>query len=424
MAVLNVGRVGLDVQITDPGGVSSWSSQSSDGRTETISGYLRSSSLAETEALRTELLEQRNRLIAVTWTGDASMDGFYIQTGASVGARVDQSAFTGVGFHPFSVTLQRVGSEGSTEFQSLITSAVLTNDFGVDIGEALPFLAPPVGHVAFKSNATNFPTQRQRTTADSATALDWYDDIDPASDPSWSCPPANYYLGAAKVYVSGRLRAGLDAPNDPGDWQLDNGLIKITPSGGGTSNGRINIAVYNGTTWDSDTTFSIYSLGSTEIPEWHYISILENTPEVVRFRLLRDANDTESSRAWYLDINLRRGAMWAGMICHWNGAAKNIQVRHTTNTACTAITPAGATGAVGMRATANDGDGNRTVLASPDTQTQDLTNGRIMVNTINNLKFMVGVELDGSGAATGDTATDLISQWLGHVSEVVRAVPR
>ena len=140
--------------------------------------------------------------------------------------------------------------------------------------------------------------------------------------------------------------------------------------------------------------------------------------------MLRDANDEQGSRAWWLDITLRRGSQFASFVCTWNGAAKIIELRHTVGVACTAVTPAGASGPLGMRATADDGDGNRIVMACPNTQTQTLGTGRISQAATKVFPFMIGSELDGSGAGTGDTATDVISQYLGHVSEVVRAVPR
>jgi hypothetical protein len=363
--------------------------------------------------------------VAVTYNVDSSVDGYYYQRTADIDSQVRDVSLNGTGRFRFSIVLDLIGTEGQVELQSLITSTVLANDHGVTTAESTPFLAPPIGHLAFKAGSATFPTQRSRTTADSATALDWYDDVDTASDPTWSCAPSSYYDGAAKVYVSSFLRAGLDAPNDPADFELSNGLVRVKPgTTGSASNGQIEIETYDGSSWDSPIVYGVYYNATTEIPAWHYTTVLENTAEEVRLRLVRDANDTEGSRAHYLDITVRRGAPMAFFYYTWNGSAHNIQVRRASNEAATAITPTGAASTFGIRATSNDGDGNRYVMACPSTQTQDLTNGRIQKSSATNMHFMLGAEIGGSGAGTGDTAAEMMLQYIGWVSEQVRAVRR
>ena len=422
-AALKVGRVGLDVAVTE---VNRQRNRASNGRQQvTLSGWL-TGTVAQVKVSRSELAAQAmlGIPIAVTYNVDSSLDGFYYLQHADIDSRVDDRSLSAGRFR-FSIVLDLIGTEGQVEFQSLITSNVLANNHGLILTEVEPFLAPPIGHKAFKSNTTIFPTQRTRTTADSATDLDWYDDVDPLADPTWSCSPSTYYDGAAKVYVSSYLRAGLDAPNDPADFELSNGLVRVKPgTTGSASNGQIEIETYDGSSWDTAVVYGVYYNATSEIPAWHYTTILENTPEEVRVRLVRDANDTEGSRAHYLDISVRRGAPMAFFYYTWNGSAHNIQVRRAANEAATAITPTGAASTPGIRATDNDASGNRYVMCCPSTQTQDLTNGRIQKSAATTMAFMLGAEIGGTGAATGDTAAVLMSQYLAWVSEQVRAVRR
>jgi hypothetical protein len=422
MGTLNIGRVGLDVTLADP---TDWSirSLSVNATTHRIRGWLTAASLAQTKALRSELVAQIDRLVAVTYSEDSSNDGFYRVDNVTVDARHRYGSLQGTGLFAFNIGLELIGSEGQVEFQSLVTSTVLTNDHGLVQAEVTPFLAPPVGHQAFKANTTGFPTQRTRTTADSATDLDWYDDIDPDADPTWSCAPTSYYDGAARLYVAGYLRAGLDpGVNDPGDWELSNGLVKVTPGGGGTSNGRIEVSWYDGAQWDTADSFSIWYNATTEIPEWHYgPTPLFNEPHEVRIRLVRDANDTEGSRAHTLDLTLRRGSRSVFCYYTWNGSTHNIEVGQTTTDAGTAITVSGQTSSPGLVASSAT-DGNKWVLATPHTHSQDTTNGQITRSASTTMAFMIGAEVGTPGA--GDAADDLVTQYLGWVSEQVRAVRR
>ena len=425
MGTLNIGRVGLDVQITDPGGVAGWSSQASSGRTETISGYLRSSSLAETEALRTELLEQRNRLIAVTWSVDDSMDGFYIQQSASIGASVEQSAFTGVGFHPFSVTLQRIGTTADTEFQSLITGTVLTNDHGLIDTEVQPFHAPPAGSTAYANSSTGM-TRLVRTSADGA--LDVFLDTDFDQDPSWAATPADYYDGAARIYVTSRLRAGLSAPNNPvaaSGWELSNGLVKVTPS---STAGRIDVAHYDGTQWETAKTYALVrdiGGGDSKINSWTHLSILRNDAEACAIRLqIPHSLTSDPGFRHTFDLRLRRASRFVEGYWSTTAAAATMKIERDSNEAATAVTPTGATSAVGLRATSNDGDGNRYVLMTPNTHTADTTTGGLDFSNVTAIHFAIGSEIAGSSAVSGDTAADLMLQFLAGMYEVVRAIPR
>jgi hypothetical protein len=101
-----------------------------------------------------------------------------------------------------------------------------------------------------------------------------------------------------------------------------------------------------------------------------------------------------------------------------------MKVVRDTNEGSTAITPTGASGDVGIRATSNDADGNRFILYSPQTHTNDTTAGGVSVASTQIIKFAIGFEIGGSGATGADTAAELAHQYFGYVDERVRAVWR
>lgn len=416
MASLTIGRVGLDVTLEHP---YSWDSS---GRSDRVRGYITDSTVANRNAIRSELVEQVGRLVAVTWTKDTTRDGFYIVRSASVRSDVNRKSFETDGLMEFTVDLDRIGSVGSVELQSLITGTVVANDFGVITTETKPFHAPSVGALTYDSGS-GAPTVIERTTSDGAITV--FEDITDTENPTWSVSPSTYYSGAAQIKVSSLLRSGLDAPNDPEDFELSNGLVRLKPgTTASVSDGTLEVEWYDGSAWDTAKVFYL-THATVQIPRWHYITILRNTPEECRIRLVRDAAESPpTSYRHILDISLRRGSRFLACYYTWTNTAIDMQIRVETNEASTAVTPTGATGTFGIRATSNDASGNRFVLACPKTQTQDLTNGRITQAATTTFPFMIGSEVGGSGAASGDQAADLMLQYLGWVSETVRAVRR
>jgi hypothetical protein len=410
-----IGRVGSDVAIDSP---LDWRDEA--GRTDrvTIAGDLAATTLANTQLLRTELLAQANGRarvpVTVLWSDDPTRDGFYWIDDIDA----DLATLNDGGSVRFRAVLTRIGGASSVEFQSLLSGTVALNDHGLVVSEVTPFHAPPVGALVYNAGV-GAPTARQRTTEDGA--ITWFDGIDFTSDPTWSVNPADYYKGAARILVSGSLRAGRECPNAPTVWELSNGLVKVTPA----ANGRIDVAHYDGTGWDTALTYSIWR-DVNVIPSWHYFTIIRNDPEVSGVRLVRDAAENPpTAYQHYLDLNVRRGSRFVEGFYQWSGSTTiDLQIRRETTEAATAVTPTGATTPPAIRATSNDTDGNRYVLGTARAHTQDLTNGRITKAAATSMDFFIGSEIGGSAAVTGDTAEDLTLQYLAYLNEEVRAVRR
>ena len=406
MAVLTIGRVGLDpVTVDDPTGIRVRSRRGS--RIVTIAGDLAAASLADTLALRDELAAtvDATKSVPVTWTGDSRLDGFWIPRAAAMSVESLQAS----GWVPFDMDLEFVGTSADVQMQSVITAAVRSNAHGVDASEAEFWLALPTGWDQFDDGQVA-PTFLTRSGVDAVTVVR---DVATSTHPTWGIAPANALKGAATIKVSGYVRAGLSCPNSPDNWELSNGLVRVTPNG---TSLRWDVATHDGTQWDSAKTWRLFVGGSEITGSWSAISILRNDPEACAIRLVR--------RTLTFDFLLRRGSRYVELIVTRYAQAASMKVVKATAEAGTSITPTGATSAVAVRATSNDADGNRYVLGSALAHTQDLTNGGITWSNITTVDCFIGAEVGGLSAASGDTAADLALQYLGWVGERVVAVRR
>ena len=420
MGALVIGRVGLDAAFTGP--VSAVAERGRDGvRTVTFKGWLKSTTLALVKELRGELAAQTGRMVAVTFADDSDFDGFYVHRSADIRAEAKDVPYTNFVF-PFTVTLERLGGEGEVEFQSLVTGTVITNSHGLIASETEPFHAPPVNHLAYNPAGTS-PTQRQRTTPDGA--IDWYDTIDNTEDPSWSVAPADYYKGAVEISVSTVLRLGFAAPNDPHVFELSNGLVRIKPDGGGTSDGRILVAFFDGSDWDAEFSFkTVFDPAGTNatISAWHYMSILRNDPSTGSIRLVRDSAPTTNPNRHTLDITLRRGSRFATFRHRYSrGTTPTWDIIRDTNDAAAAFTPTAASGAAGVLDSVAT-NGFKYFVATPHAHSARTTEGGVRITSQDAFTYAIGGEIAGAG--TGDLADDLFLQFFGWVSERDRAIRR
>lgn len=423
-ASLKIGRVGTDVAITDISRSRSRSTQR--GQILTLTGWITSSSKANVDAVRTELLAQSrlsNMPIAVTYNVDSAIDGFYYSRNVNIPLRVDQNPF-GLFRYPFTIDLEYLGDHSSVEFLSNYTGLLIANDHGLTVGECQFFHAPPVaGDDAYTAGGGTSAVAR--TGEDGAQPV--FLDVPISSGigaARWGCAPSEYYDGAAKIEVSGYIRAGKTAPNNPGNFVISNGIIEIRgENGSGTSQGDISIRGYNGS-WGSWIPFDIVWNSSADIPEWHMFSIIRNDPECVIVQLVRDADEAPptDNRHW-LTLNLRRGSAFVS--CYYTySTSVALTVDRAAVDAGTAITPTGASSAMAVSDAADDGDSNRWIVAGADVSATDTTNGGIDMASAAGHAFMLGMIIGGSGADSDDDGESLCRQWLAQLNESVQTVLR
>lgn len=413
MGALNVGRISLQVEPSE------WAIERSlDSQNFAFRGFLIAADQTTTRYIRDELIAQHGDLIAVTWSTDPWFNGFYYLTDVRV--ETVPVSYMRRGLFPFEISMYRVGGYATTELQSLITSGDRLNDFGTT---AQPYHAPAIGALAYNAGAGN-PSEISRDTADGNITV--YLDIDPAEDPSWSVDPANYYDGAVEIYTDGdTLRCGRELPgNDPTDWYMSNGLVQIRPQTyQGASNGRFEIRPWDGAAWDSWIDFKITYDATNDVPQWHYMTIVKNTPEACIVKLVRDAATVPASAHRHsLDFLLRRGSPFVECIYSYSATTGTFTHRVGRDQVESITRPSTASSYVYAT---NLTDNHRWTIGAPYLFTASTTNGYITMDASNRIMpFYVGFIINNSTNGSGGGPVDLTQQYTGPVAETVRAVRR
>lgn len=378
------------------------------GEQLTLRGDCLSTSLAATKAIGRELLslaDYAHTVIPVTWSEDSDLDGFYRLTGA----QVDTRSLNDKGFLPFTLQLERFGSSADVAVQSVIVGTSLTNDVGITEGETVPFHALPPGFYSYDISTS--PSNLTRTADDGSVRV--FYGIDFTVDPVWSIDPADYYTSAAYITTGGYLRAGRKVANSPTSFELGNHLVKVAPGSGGTA-GQLVVSHYDGSSWDSKSWRVGYGATTTYVTaDWSTLAIFRNDAEAVTIRLVSTRG---TSGAVTLDLTIRRGSRFlSGVLSVPQASAVRLQT--VTNETGSTFTPTGASAGFGVRADANDAGGNRYIIGAPNTTSKGAVG--YIERASSTMPFLLGLEVGGTGAATGDTADDLSLQYLGAVTEKV-----
>ena len=418
---LQIGRAGLvdSLTITGP---QDWRVS---GRRHRVGGMFASSSLANTKAIRDVLLAQVGEVIPVTYSTDSSFDGFYRLLDADVDARHRYGSLQGNGLFDFNVDLELIGTYSSAEFQGLIDNQLHSNAVGLIASEVNWWHAPPIGAIAYTNGDTAGSTgliTRTGADGDVTVAIGI-----PDTSPQWTVSPANYYSGGCYVKVGGKTRAGVDVPLDVTDWEIGNSLVKVTPGlTASASNGEIEVAHYDTSAYATAKAYRILYATTNQVVSWSKFRIIKNTVEECVIELVEDANEAGGNKftRHTLTLGVRRGGLLVYGYHVYDGAAATWTVERVSAEAATAITPTGATGAAAVRATSDDGDGNRYVIGSSLATTQETTQGGLDFSSVNEFDFFISSEIDGSTAQTQDQAGNQYLQYIGVSNEQVRPIPR
>jgi hypothetical protein len=379
-----------------------------------IEGEVAPNSSAEATSIRDELIrmaETDDLLLPITLSSDPTIDGFYELTDVTLETGVASLS----GYYPFRATLRRLGSEGKVAIESRLTLGLRANDHSITFGTSEPFwAASDVGNPTIELGAAVGLSTLDRD-AGSFNLVVYRDVPDTLLSIVHGVEAVNYYSGAVTVEVGSVLRviSGRDSDNEPMNWRLGNGLIRVSANG---SNGRLDVEHFDGTSWEAAKTYTLEE-GGAEIGSWDYLAILRNDPAAATIRLVeRQAGGAPV----YLDLTLRRGSRFVeGQLARQRDTpTTSWNVERTATEAGTSLTGA-------LRASANDGDGNRYVIGSSKTMTKDTTQGGIApTSNATSFPFFIGSAVDGSGAAAGDTPSDLVNQYHGYLTEVLTAVKR
>lgn len=352
-------------------------------------------------------------IVPVTFDANPAVDGYY----RVLGARVEPYRFP-LGRFPWSMSLQRVSGFAAPLMETVIVGALRTNTVGITTANAVSSVGVPDAVSEFYDDTLGGATLFTRTAADGVVQL--ARTISPYSRRQrFSILPADYYKAAATFEVGSTLRTvvGAQIGSELSNWRISNGLIRLSFAPTGFS-----VQCFDGTQWDTAKVFAItYSAGTAIVsPSPAGIRVLRNSPECVSVRLPSHGPVFAVSGEFptYVDLTLRRGDRLVHAFASVAGVATEWGVRVVTAEAATALTG-------GIRATSNDAAGNRFVLTSPQTVTNDLVNGRIQ-QTVGASTFpcAFGFEVGGTGAATNDQAQNLIYQYMAASSERVMVTAR
>jgi hypothetical protein len=391
-------------------------------------------SVANAIITRDQLLGYANNvdepIVAITSTVDASQSGFYRILGVAIPSRPESYVN---GHFDYQIDLEQIPGYVSPLVESTLIGGLVPNAASIALGTSQPWHAVPsavasYGITGIAGPYTGLPggAAAIRTAADGALAWVGMNTANYANKATFQLPAASFYNSAAQIQ-GGVLSTiypivGRQISPVKGDWRITNGLVRVQSR---TQYDGILISWYNGSTWSANHGFT-YTVwpGTWTLAEGDSIRVLRNSPEevVVRANYLASGGGVSGGRVT-VDLALRRGARVVRCFLAYGpvlSSPVNVNVAHVGALACTAITG-------GIRATANDGDGNRPVLMSAMTVTNDLVNGALAKTTgalSDTFDFGLGNEIPGANIVAGNQAQDLVYQYVAGQAESQRVVVR
>lgn len=355
-------------------------------------------------------LARYGKFVPVLYSGDANVDGYY-----------DQIAVNGDtlkvinGMIRSRFAARRLGGADSVRFQSRWYGKVRTNAHGYLQTDAKPIIVPPVGAFAVDADGAATPTRGVRTLAAGAGTLNYYLNVPEGTHLYWRCAPVNYMRGAVRLRVAGVEREGRDVPNSPGDWELENGLIRVTSH---TSLQHLKFF-----TWDegigawilchtSNSGWLVQHPTGTNQGVYTGLEVLRSDPECRTIKLVTSIGDDPL----YCYVSLRRGSRYVEL--RW---VSPVSATFRWRPAGTGEAAANIASGAGL-ATVARFDDDRLLAATPHAVTRDTANMYLTTdNARTDMHVMMGIEKNVPGGG-GEGAEDLWVQYLANQYEEVHAV--
>jgi hypothetical protein len=395
-AILTIGRIGMDVVLPNPQGFS----EHGDGGQVTLSlnGQIKDcTSLADAIALKEELLAQVGRIVPVTYTTDASIDGFYTLNSANVNTDRAFAPYSNYLF-PFTVELSRIDSP---TWEMTYTGGVIPNAHTITATADKGMVAIPVSF-AWAADPTGAVTSAT-VNADGDDVRIYYA-LDPGdTGPEYAIAPADFYDGACEIWVDSRLRAGSNRRLPAfSTIMLTNKLAKAEVSAA-IANGDIDISHYDGTAWRKKDYNLRWDSATNENGAWTQCHIIRNDPEEVSVQFVKP-RATVGFLA--MTVTLRRG--WRTiLITLFTDGALDCGINRKTSEAGSAIST------YGVVATSADANGHKYLLLTPQAiSTVDLGSTAGFETTGNAATIFIGVSLVLASPESGTDQTSLIDQFF------------
>jgi hypothetical protein len=208
--------------------------------------------------------------------------------------------------------------------------------------------------------------------------------------------PADFYGGAARLEMSydggatWKTHPGRTIQNLPMAWRLCNDLIRLYPD---TSQGNGAYLILD--TWHTaddtfkDKGFVLTSDANVQLGDVSTVTVVENSPCCAGVLLHYQAGSYQAD----VYLRVRRGAFWVEGYATSTDPTDNLGIQVTSAAAATAEIG-------GIRATSDDGDGNKYRIRSPRLITTDLTNGRVNTTSAGiGFPFAFGIDLHADFSA-------------------------
>jgi hypothetical protein len=354
----------------------------------------------QVEAAHHNIKALADLVVPVVFTDKSTLTGFYLVTSSS--SALFRWANGRVQHARWEAQLERIGSADDVEIESRVPLVARPDELP-GTQTAVFWHAPPVGVTSYLTGPTSPTSWVDRDTADGIIRV-WLGL--PIDSPRWTVRAGDYLAGSARIVLDSIRRAGTFTP--PGeDWELSNGLVRVTPG----ASGRIAVSCWDAGEWRSANEWAI-SVGGTVVTTTPELTILRNDPEEARIRLTYPGTPGRLT----VDLRLRRGARFVTGVLKRHSTSLLAVVRNGT----TAGDGSYAAFTGGIRAAATDADGNRWVLGT--SRVSEIAHGA--GDTALSLDFYIGHELNAAAPAAGDAAADLFAQYLGSTGERIRVVRR
>jgi hypothetical protein len=353
----------------------------------------------------------------LVWDSESRYDGFYRVLDASWAWVNDGSSRASVA--NWSITLEAIADYSSPVMETTTNTVLRTNSHGLAGTPSMFRTWDAMG---------NPVTSAQRTTAEGALMRSITLAI---GQESWrfNASPADFYDGSVWIETQGADSAWykitgtqVQATNSE-SWRVNNGLVRASWD---STNGRFDVEHWDGTSWDNkpiSLRIALFGAGPTiDMVVSGEPTIVRNSIDSCVVRLnMRSVGNASAT----VDVSLFAGSRCVSLVMSalrpstWVGGAPSWVVGTATVEAGTAITG-------GLRATSNDANGNRYVIASNANNSASAANGYISIGSATSgvRAAMIGCEVGGSSATSPNQAADLVIEWVNAVNANTRVVAR
>ena len=369
--------------------------------------------------------------IPVIWSEDSTFDGFYRVLNVSIPS--SPTMLTNFYVPPATISLRRVGGYANPWFELVTQAVVRTNGHGITAPSTIIATTPAVSTLSgdivdlYPSITAGSPNSR---TISNGFTIGVYRRTAPITVTSvrYSALASSFYLGGATIElqygtstwypVVGYQTYDHGATSFLGTpvsaWRISNGIIRLTSTTVPTSAGAGILEIWDNVAgaWETTTqtvswtsSGGIGNLGSNVVIK--ALVVVRNSPEQVTIRVQTAAK----SETW----TIQRGAHFA--MCTVYDPSLNTPGNPGYRLGFSGTGVAGTSITGGIRQTSNDASGNRLVLATNTARTAITADTAIQpTSQSHSSTYMIGIELGGSSAVAGDTAADLVEQFIGAVA--------